>query len=107
MSYNRYQDISAEEYQSQFNRIDHMLVDVREPEEFVQAHLPGAINIPLNDLMMRAGEIPNQRPVVLVCARGNRSAIAAEALSMSGYTSLYNLEEGTIGWMFKGLPVER
>lgn len=102
-----YQEITAEEYQSQFNRIDHTLVDVHEPEEFVQVHLPGAVNIPLNDILLRAGEIPAEKPVVLVCARGNRSAVAAEALSMSGYSALYNLEDGTIGWMFKGLPVER
>jgi phage shock protein E len=72
------------------------VVDVRTPQEFASGHVPGAINIPYEDVVRRAAEIgPPSTPVVLYCRSGRRSAIAAEALRKAGYRELYDLQAAT------------
>ena len=62
------------------------LVDVRTPEEFAAAHIPGAVNIPVQDLERRMEELePKDRPVVVYCQTGNRSGRAAGMLRNAGY----------------------
>tara|TARA_B100000614_G_scaffold209264_1_gene192135 strand:- start:692 stop:1057 length:366 start_codon:yes stop_codon:yes gene_type:complete len=67
------------------------VVDVRTPEEFAGGHHSRAVNIPLDEIVDRAGELgePDQ-PVVLYCASGNRSAQAIARLARSGYRNLIN-----------------
>jgi rhodanese-related sulfurtransferase len=104
-----YQDLDIHGFQEQFANnptADYVLVDVREVEEFEQGHIPGAVNIPLNDVPARINEITTEKPVVLVCSRGSRSGMAAEFLEGHGYRDLYNLVDGTLGWMMRGLPTE-
>lgn len=104
-----HQDLDIHGYQEQFSdnpTADFVLVDVREIEEYQQGHIPNAVNIPLNSLPERIAEIPADKHVVLVCARGGRSAMAAEFLTGQGYRQLYNLVDGTIGWMERGLLTE-
>jgi rhodanese-related sulfurtransferase len=79
---------------------------VREEDEYEAGRLPGAINIPLSEFQFRVDEIGTDKPVVLVCARGNRSAQAANFMVGQGYDNLYNLVDGTMGWMMRGLPLE-
>lgn len=81
-----------------------VLVDVREPWEYSQGHVPSAKNIPLSQLFKRVEEVPDN--VVLVCASGNRSGQAAHYLSEHGYQSVANLMGGTYGWRGRGLPLE-
>jgi rhodanese-related sulfurtransferase len=83
------------------------LVDVRTPDEYRQAHLRGAVSIPLNDLKSRLGEIPKNRPVLVYCAVGARSAPAAGFLAMKGYQEVYHLTDGLVGWYKNGFPIER
>jgi phage shock protein E len=72
------------------------VVDVRTPEEFTAGHVPGAINIPHDQLPRRAAEIgPASTPVVLYCRTGRRSGIAAEALQKAGFSKLYDLKSVT------------
>jgi phage shock protein E len=66
------------------------IVDVRTPEEFRDGAYPGSVNIPLADLNKRLGEIPKDKPVVLYCQSGARSAAAARTLKKSGYTDIIN-----------------
>ena len=66
------------------------IVDVRSPEEFQGGAYPGAVNIPLQLLGARLGEIPKDRPVVLYCASGGRSAMAARLLKQAGYADVVN-----------------
>jgi len=69
------------------------VVDVRTPQEFASGHVPGAINIPYEEIGKRAAEIgPASTPVVLYCRSGRRSAIAAETLQKAGYTKLYDMQ---------------
>lgn len=66
------------------------IVDVRTPEEFRGGGYPGAVNIPLQVLAARLGEIPKDRPVVLYCASGGRSALAARQLQKAGFPDVTN-----------------
>ncbi|HSN13448.1 MAG TPA: rhodanese-like domain-containing protein [Anaeromyxobacteraceae bacterium] len=66
------------------------VVDVRTPGEFARGAYRGAVNIPLQTLGGRVGEIPKDRPVVLYCASGNRSAHAARILAQAGYPDVVN-----------------
>jgi phage shock protein E len=69
-----------------------LLVDVRTPEEFAAGHLPGAINVPVDEIDRRASELGDpHRSVVLYCRSGRRSARAAELLGKRGFTAVRNL----------------
>jgi rhodanese-related sulfurtransferase len=76
---------------------DAQLIDVRQPEEVAGGTLDGAVNIPLDDLPGRAGELDPTRRVVLLCRSGGRSAMAAEFLTASGFTDVINLAGGMLG----------
>jgi phage shock protein E len=66
------------------------VVDVRSPEEFRDGAYTGAVNIPLSDLGRRLAEIPKDKPVVLYCASGARSGMAARVLKQAGYADVVN-----------------
>ena len=66
------------------------IVDVRSPEEFRDGAYPGAVNIPVQEIGRRMGEIPKDKPVVLYCASGARSAAAARQLKQAGYADVVN-----------------
>ena len=68
-----------------------ILVDVRSAGEFANGNAPGTINIPLQELGSRLGEIPKSAPVVLCCASGTRSAIAKLMLKKKGYQNVHNI----------------
>jgi rhodanese-related sulfurtransferase len=68
------------------------LLDVRTPAEFADAHLPGALNIPVQDLQRRMRELEaKERPIVVYCRSGNRSAQASQLLKGAGYTAVHDL----------------
>jgi rhodanese-related sulfurtransferase len=81
----------------------HLLIDVRTPEEFASGHIAGAINISLQSLPDRLNEVPHDKPVVVYCHSGNRSAQAASLLKKAGYTNIYDLG-GILAWTAAGLP---
>lgn len=66
------------------------IVDVRTPEEFRDGGYPGAVNIPLQVLGARMNEIPKDKPVVLYCASGGRSGMAARQLKQAGWPDVIN-----------------
>jgi rhodanese-related sulfurtransferase len=72
------------------------VVDVRTAQEFASGHVPGAINIPYEEVGKRTAEIgPPSTPVVLYCRSGRRSAIAADSLKKAGYQNLYDMQTVT------------
>jgi rhodanese-related sulfurtransferase len=69
------------------------VVDVRTPEEFAEGHLPGAVNVPYDEIERRVSEVgPKDGPVLLYCRSGRRSRIAAEALRELGYSKVYDAQ---------------
>jgi rhodanese-related sulfurtransferase len=83
-----------------------LLIDVRQPEEFREVHIPGAKLIPLGELERRLNELPRNREIVVVCRSGSRSGSAARHLTQAGY-QVSNLRGGMIAWIRQGLPVQR
>jgi rhodanese-related sulfurtransferase len=81
------------------------LVDVRAEHEWEAGRIAGATHLPLDELAGRTGEIDRDRPVVLYCRGGNRSTMAAEALSEAGYDAA-KLSEGIVGWAEADLPLQ-
>jgi len=84
-----------------------VVVDVRAPKEWQQARIDGSLNIPLNHLVERINEVPVDRPVLLHCAGGYRSSIAAGLLQQRGRTEVRELAGGLSAWEAAGLPVMR
>ena len=102
-----YQTLTFVDYRDQFyEKADHLLIDVRSNMEYAQGHIPNAVNIPLQTLSARLGEIDSEKSVVVVCASGNRSMSGSEVLDEAGYNHVYNLQGGTMVWMMNGLPLE-
>lgn len=87
---------------------DCIVLDVRTDEEYADGRIPNAIHIPLHDLAERAPSVlPEQnRPIVVYCAHGIRSAQALRWLSHVGYQSVSHLESGFVEWVELGLPVD-
>jgi phage shock protein E len=100
-----FEDITARAYNSDFvkGKQPHALIDVRTPGEYAQGHVPGAVNIPLNELDRRISEVPSDKPVIVICASGNRSQAGATKIKKSGIEKVYNVQGGTLGWMREGL----
>jgi rhodanese-related sulfurtransferase len=84
-----------------------LLLDVRERDELIAARIDGSLCIPLSQLGARVNEVPRDRPVMVICATGNRSLNVAGYLLSSGWTDVGNVAGGIQGWMQLGLPVRR
>jgi rhodanese-related sulfurtransferase len=83
-------------------------IDVREPEEYAEAHAVGTRLVPVNTIFTDPSLIPAEQDIVFICKTGRRSAMAAEMAAASGRASgrLYNVEGGTEAWLDAGLPRE-
>jgi rhodanese-related sulfurtransferase len=86
-------------------RKDLYLLDVRTLGEYQQVRLGGARLIPIDQLVKRLVEVPKDRPVLVYCAVGSRSAQVVNYLARRGYPELYNLKGGIYSWAQKGYPV--
>lgn len=85
---------------------DATVVDVREPAEFAEAHVPGARLIPMGELAWRLDELDRTRPVHLVCRSGHRSAVMCRLLDANGFAAV-NVAGGTLAWVQAGKRFER
>ncbi|MCB9450076.1 MAG: MBL fold metallo-hydrolase [Anaerolineaceae bacterium] len=84
-----------------------MVLDVREPWEFGQGHVPDAVLIPLGELSRRIEELDPAKPVAIICATGSRSQSAAALLGQKGFETIYNVRGGTMAWMRQRYPLVR
>ncbi|HKG91406.1 MAG TPA: rhodanese-like domain-containing protein [Gemmatimonadaceae bacterium] len=83
-------------------------LDVREPKEWDQGRLPGAVLLPLGRVAEEvAAVVPRDRRVVIYCARGNRSALAADVMRELGYGDVASMAQGIRGWADAGGEIER
>ena len=84
-----------------------LILDVRTEREFAAGHIGGAKLIPVQDLERRMGELEGlrEKPILVYCRSGRRSAIAAGMMREAGFTELYDLEGGLITWRREGLAL--
>lgn len=90
------------------NRDAVQVLDVREPSEFTGplGHIAGAVLIPLGELPDRASELSKEKPVILVCRSGARSAQATQFIQSVGFETVANLSGGMMRWRAEGRPAE-
>lgn len=80
------------------------MLDVREPDEWNQFHMPGATLIPLGELSARVAELPKDQEIVVVCRSGNRSATGRDILREAGFTRVTSMAGGMLEWQSEGYP---
>jgi rhodanese-related sulfurtransferase len=83
-----------------------MIIDLRDPREYQNYHLAGAVNIPLDEVEKRIGEIPASSNVVLACHAGQQSLLGGRLLNKLGRKWIKMLDGGILAWRDRGLPVE-
>jgi rhodanese-related sulfurtransferase len=82
------------------------IIDVREDDEYADAHVPGAHHIPLGQVVDRIDEVPRDGTVYVICARGGRSAKAVQHYRNQGIDAV-NVAGGTLAWIDAGQPIKR
>jgi rhodanese-related sulfurtransferase len=100
----RIKQVSPDEAETIGDRMDALIIDVREENEYQQQHLPNATNVSLGQLEQAIEEIATDKstPIVCYCAGGNRSAIAADVLNNMGYTNVVSIDGGLSAWESSG-----
>jgi glyoxylase-like metal-dependent hydrolase (beta-lactamase superfamily II)/rhodanese-related sulfurtransferase len=84
-----------------------LVLDVRDDDEFDEAHIPGSVHIPYGELIERLDELPRDRPIAAVCTGGKRSGLAASLLQREGFKGVVHVGHGGVGtWRDRGHPVE-
>lgn len=84
-----------------------LLLDVREPNEFQDVRAPGAALVPTSQFMARMAELPTDRPILVICHSGGRSAAVTGYLARTGRTDVANVAGGMLAWERAGLPILR
>jgi rhodanese-related sulfurtransferase len=104
-----FNDLSPTEAVQVINHQDALVLDVREDNEFRDGHIVDARHIPLGALNKRLNELDafKDKPVVVSCRSGHRSASACGLLKKAGFTNIYNLRGGMMAWQGAGLPVSK
>ena len=97
--------VAAERVAAAYGRAP-VMVDVRAPGERQQKRIAGSVGIPLNHLGERLSELPTDRPVLVYCAGGYRSSIAASLLQRHGFTQVSEIAGGIAAWDAGKLPLE-
>ncbi len=82
------------------------MLDVREPYEWDEYHIPGAVLVPLGELENRLSELPQDQEIVVVCRSGNRSAVGRDILLAAGFQDVTSMAGGMNRWKAAGFDVE-
>jgi rhodanese-related sulfurtransferase len=88
-----------------------LIIDVREPDEYLQGHIAGSVNIPRGMLEFRISNEPSlqelKRPIVIYCKTSGRAALAVVALQAMGFENVMSLSGGFDAWIAEGRPVSK
>ena len=82
-----------------------IVIDVREPEEYQAAHIPGLPLIPMGDMIDAVDQLDKSKPYVFVCRSGRRSLEVAKYFVANGFQDVHNYLGGMLNWQQEGLPV--
>ena len=80
------------------NTEEYCLLDVRQPAEYAEKHIPGAKLVPLGELQDHMSEVDADRPIIVYCRSGNRSRSAVGMLNGAGFEDVYNMEGGMLAY---------
>ena len=101
----KHREIAPGELDRMLAKGEALLVDVREPDEFAQGHIPGAINLPLSVFSADKVPHPQGKTVVLQCAGGKRSGMALDKCKTAQAAIDTHLAGGIMAWHSAGLPI--
>lgn len=101
--------LSVAEAKARLDEGSAVMIDVREPHEYVEVHAKGTRLIPVNSVLnelQQIREFAGDKEILFICRSGQRSALAAEFAAAGGLTDheLYNVEGGTLAWVEAGYP---
>ncbi len=82
-----------------------VLIDIRPAAEFAAGHIPQARNVPAAEMQDRAGTLPKNKPLILICNQGRSALGVAAKLRTDGFAEVFTLEGGHTGWAGAGLPI--
>ncbi len=101
-----YYRVSVEEASGMYDDDDVVFVDVRRPDVYAEGHIKEALFIPVDDVLGRIDELPEDKKLLFICAQGVRSGLACEMAAAMGIDTerLYNIEDGTAAWIEKDKP---
>lgn len=100
-------NLTTDEFASNIQNSEVVVLDVRTPGEFATGHIQGAINIDVEGSTFdsQIAELDKSKEYAIYCRSGRRSAVAAEKMAGAGFTKLTNLESGVISWQGAGYPL--
>ena len=98
--------VSSEQAVSLINKQNALVVDVRAQKDFKRVRIANSVNIPANEIQNRLGELSKDRTIIVVDNSGNMAAAASKLLRGVGFTKVYVLDSGLVGWMRDKLPLE-
>ena len=106
---NSYQNLSVEAFAEGIQKAEAIVIDVRSPQEYREAHLPNAkiINIQDADFIQKISQLDPEAHYYVYCRSGGRSSSACQLMSKQGFRNLYNLSGGIMAWKAKGQAVKR
>lgn len=103
-----FQRITTDQARALIDSGEARLIDVREPNEWAESHIPRAEHVPLAKFLANpTSYVQPTDSVIFQCAIGQRSAVASEMAAAIGLTSVYNMEGGIKDWTAKGYPIEK
>ncbi|MFO7592982.1 MAG: rhodanese-like domain-containing protein [Pseudomonadota bacterium] len=104
-----FKEIGPTESVQILNHEDALMLDVREDSEYKEGHILDSTHIPLGKLNERLKELEKyrQKPIIVSCRSGHRSANACAKLRKNGFENLYNLKGGVMAWQNAGLPLQK
>lgn len=107
--FSRTREVGVAEAVQLINRQDAAILDVREPGEFKGGHIPNARNVPAGQVGERMKELEKlkNRPILVTCASGNRSAATCGELQKAGFERVYALAGGMGAWQQAGMPAQK
>jgi rhodanese-related sulfurtransferase len=94
----RVQHATIDELRQAVSNGSHLVIDVREPNEYASGHVPSAINMPVGSLPQAAAALDRDAQILVICQSGHRSVTASKRLMKAGFTQVRNVTGGTSSW---------
>lgn len=107
-SFNKFSSLSPMSAVTKMNSDNTVIVDVREPHEFIKGHIEDAINIPLGKFDEQIGTLESHKSdsIIVVCQSGTRSVPACKTLTKAGFEKIFNITGGMQSWEDNKLPTK-